>query len=100
MIKLGGTARHVRDKLRLTQNQVAEALGITVVHLSHIENDKASPSRSLVDRYRELWNVDLYILSWCMNGNVESLPEAVREPAARLAEAWTQELGDFAKRLE
>ena len=92
MINLGKTARHLRDSLGLTQRAAAKELGISVVHLCNIENDKAVPSPSLLDRYRELWAVDLYMLAWCLHGDVEKLPKAVRKPMAELAKAWQEQL--------
>jgi len=76
----------------MTQAAVADALGITTVHLSNVENNKAVPSPKLLDRYRELWGVDLYILAWCLFGDLNKLPPAVRRPMAALGEAWRKEL--------
>lgn len=89
---LGDTARKLRTELGLTQQAVADALGISVVHLCNIENDKAMPSAGLLDRYRKLYGVDLYVLSWCEHPEVSKLPKAVREAAAKLASAWTGQL--------
>ena len=95
MIPLGNTARRVRECKNLTQKAAAEALGITSVHLSNIENNKAVPSPALLDRFRELWDVDLYILAWCLYGNPDDLPEPVRKPMRELAKAWIEQLGDL-----
>jgi transcriptional regulator with XRE-family HTH domain len=95
MIHLGKTARYLRERKGLSQRDVANALGITQVHLSNIENSKALPSAALLDRYRELWGVDLYVLAWCLHGDPSTLPEAVRGPMRELAEAWRRELGEL-----
>jgi transcriptional regulator with XRE-family HTH domain len=95
MIPLGKTARYLRERKGLSQSKAAEALGITQVHLSNIENNKAVPSPNLLTRYRDLWGVDLYILAWCMYGDITKLPEAVRGPMQQLADAWKRELGDL-----
>ena len=92
MIPLGKTVRHLRESLGLTQRDAAQGLGISVVHLSNIENNKAVPSPTLLDRFRELWNVDLYMLAWCLHGDVDKLPQAVRKPMAELAKAWQKQL--------
>jgi len=91
MLKLGKTARLVRERNGLTQRNVAEILGISVVHLCNIENNKAGVSDVLISKYRQRWNVDLYILAWCLHGDVEALPINVRGPARQLAQAWKQE---------
>lgn len=93
MIRLGQAARFIRNRHSLTQRKAAEALGISVVHLCNIENDNATASRDLIDRYRELWGIDLYVLSWCLQGQTERLPPTVRKAAQALAAAWKAEIG-------
>ncbi len=92
MIHLGKTARYLRERNGLTQRQTAGLLQISAVHLSNIENNKAAPSAELLRRYRELWHIDLYVLAWCLHGDLEALPEPIRGPAEKLAEAWRDEL--------
>lgn len=93
MIYLGKTARHVREAKGMTQRATAAALDISYVHLSNIENNKSTPSPELLERYRRLWGIDLYILAWCLYGNANELPEPVRGPMRQLAQAWIKELG-------
>ena len=100
MIMLGRTAKHLREAKGLTQREAAEQLGVTVVHLSNIENNKSTPSPALVDRYRNLWGVDLHVLAWCLYGDVKKLPAAIRKPAEALAKAWSKQLGWVAQRTE
>ena len=92
MIRLGKTARYLRDSYGLSQRDAADKLGISVVHLCNIENDKAQPSPALLERFRELWGVDLYVLAWCVHGDVKKLPKAVQEPIEELAKAWENQL--------
>jgi transcriptional regulator with XRE-family HTH domain len=94
MLHLGQTARYLRERKGLSQKDAAEALEISQVHLSHIENNHAVPSPNLVDRYRQLWGVDLHVLAWCLHGDPDDLPAAVRKPMRELAKAWKRELGD------
>jgi transcriptional regulator with XRE-family HTH domain len=91
MLKLGNTARLVRDRAGLTQRAAAEKLDISVVHLCNIENNKSGVSEDLIAKYRKLWKVDLYMLAWCMYGDIDSLPAGVREPARKLANAWKKQ---------
>ena len=88
MIQVGKVAREIRDSLGLTQQEMAASLGITNVHLSNIENDKAFPSQQLLERYREQFDIDLYVMAWCRDGDVEKLPQAIRDSAARLTRAF------------
>jgi len=96
MIHIGRTARHVRERKGWSQKATAEALGISQVHLSNVENNMSIPSAALLARYRELWGVDLYVVAWCLFGDASQLPEPVRGPMIQLAKAWKQELGDLA----
>ena len=91
-IRIGQTARAIRDHLGFTQERMAEELGISVVHLSNIENNKSAPSRRIVDRYRELTGIDPYVLAWCLHVDVERLPQAIRSAARKLADAMECEL--------
>lgn len=94
MIYLGKTAKYVRESKGLTQTEAARQLGITNVHLSNIENNKASPSLELIEKFRKVWNVDLYVLAWCMFGDTDKLPIRLRKLTNDLAQAWKQELKD------
>lgn len=67
-------------------------LGITNVHLCNIEKDKAAPSRLLLESYRETFGVDLYVMAWCVGGDIESLPASIQEAARQLQLAWQEEL--------
>jgi len=97
MLHLGRTARLLRERHGLTQKAAAEALGITQVHLSNIENNKSVPSTHLLDRYRELWGIDLYVLAWCLFGDPAELPASVRKPMVNLTRAWRKELGGLSE---
>jgi len=87
-IQIGGIARKLRDTLGITQRTAAEALGISVVHLCNIENEKSQPSPELLDRYCDLWGVDLYVMAWCDEGRMDKLPVGLRQAASDLSKAW------------
>jgi len=87
-IYLGQTARELRESLGLTQRKAAKDLGISHVHLCNIEKNRAAPSQALVDKYREIWGVDLHVLAWCNHGDTSMLPKSLRQAASDLSEAW------------
>jgi transcriptional regulator with XRE-family HTH domain len=91
-INLGETAREFRETLGITQRAAAKALEITTVHLCNFEKGKSSPSQALLDRYQELWGIDLYVVSWCRHGDVQKLPRGLRSAAAQLSRAWQERL--------
>lgn len=92
---LGQTARFVRDKKRLTLREAASKLGISHVHLCNIENNNVKASLDLLSKIREVYGVDLIVLAWCLYGDPEQLPPAVRGPMKALAEAWKREFEDL-----
>ncbi len=92
MIDIGETAKYVRTELlQLTQQEVADRLNITTVHLSSIENSRSQPSRQLLERFYENWGFDLYILAWVRTGKLNQLPKAIRGPMKDLQGALEAE---------
>jgi len=100
MIELGDLARRVRKAKGLSQVAAAELLGVSSVHLCNVEGGKAQPSPELLSRYRKLWNVDLYVLAWCLSSDVDRLPQGVQAAGRRLTAAWRRELGDLVVPVE
>jgi len=95
MIHLGQTAREVREKKGLTLRDAAALLSISHVHLCNIENNRAVASLQLITKMKEVYGIDLMVLTWLRNGDSERLPPSVREAARSLAEAWEQELDEM-----
>jgi len=92
MTPLARTARFVREKRQMTQRAAAEALGVSFVHISNIERGRAAPSAALIERYREVFGVDLHVLSWCMFEEDDQIPASIRGPREKLAKALRAEL--------
>jgi transcriptional regulator with XRE-family HTH domain len=89
---LGQATRFLRQSLGLKQREIADQLGISVVHYCNIENDKSHPSPELLARYRDIWDVDLHVLGWSLYGDVSKLPPPLQEAAASIAREWKREL--------
>lgn len=99
MINVGKVARELRESLQLTQQEMVRELGITNVQLSLIENSKSFPSRALIDRFREKFEVDIYILAWCRDEDAaDRIPRSLRGPAAELARAWDERFKTIVER--
>jgi transcriptional regulator with XRE-family HTH domain len=96
MMHVGKTARYVRERKGLTLRAAAELLDISHVHLCNIENNHAVASLQLLEKMKEVYGVDLLVLGWCLYGDLNRLPPAVRGPMKALGEAWMKELGDIA----
>jgi transcriptional regulator with XRE-family HTH domain len=100
MLNLGETARELRDRSGLSQVDAAERLGITQVHLSNIETNKARPSQDLIEKYRTVFGVDLYVYAFCTRGALSHMPKRVREASERLARIWQADLDRRLGRIE
>ena len=57
----GTHIKHIRQKMGLTQNQVAEALGVTPGYISNVENNRTAMSL----RMAALWILSLVL--WIRN---------------------------------
>ena len=51
----GTHIKHIRQKMGLTQNQVAEALGVTPGYISNVENNRTDISLRILTYYAKLW---------------------------------------------
>ena len=85
--------------LGLSQREAASRLGISYVHLCNIERDRAAPSQALIDRYRELWGIDLYVLAWCLHGDANKLPKGMRTAAMKLARGWQRQIAAIGAKI-
>ena len=95
MIFVGTAAKMLREKLGLTQVDAAAKLGVTNVYLSNLENDKAAPTRKVLEKFQQTWGIDLYVFSWCLKGDLDKLPPSLREPARKLTEAWKKQIDEL-----
>ncbi|NVL91325.1 MAG: helix-turn-helix transcriptional regulator [Desulfobacterales bacterium] len=63
-MSLGQRIKNSREALRITQQELAEALGVTPQHISGIEQEKGDPSLSILPRLAEELGVTTdYLLS-------------------------------------
>src|SRR5947209_10057018 len=91
-MKLGCTIKFVRQAHGLSQIEAAKELGVSNVHLSNLEHDKAHPSQEFISRAAIVWGVDLYVLAWCLHGDPAKLPPRVRDAATKLTAAFRRQL--------
>lgn len=71
---LGERIRKRRQELRLTQQQLAEALSVTSQHVSAIEQDKRAPSLTSLARIAEELGVSL---DYLITGKEGIITEAI-----------------------
>ena len=91
-MKLGKALEELRDEADWSLSETAETLGVTFLHLRDIEYGSTEPSQDLLDKYKEMWGVDPYVYAWCKFGDLERLPESVREPAKVLLGDWKERI--------
>jgi transcriptional regulator with XRE-family HTH domain len=95
MSDIGQTARLVRKRLGLTQRAAADALCVSVVHLSNVERGRAVPSSSLISRFNKVYKIDVYVLAFCLD-DADDDPASLRKARRTLANAMQQLLGEEA----
>ena len=71
---LGKRIMHCRKKLGLTQDKLAEALGVTAQAVSKWENDQSCPDITLLPRLAELFGITTDELLGVKHGAEESVP--------------------------
>lgn len=92
MISLGEAAKYLRGRFALSQRSAAIELGISHIHLNNIENGKALPSPTVLDKYRENWGIDLYMLAVGMFSDENTVPKPLRASVKAMTEAWKVEI--------
>ena len=63
----GTHIKHIRQKMGLTQNQVAEALGVTPGYISNVENNRTAMSLRILTYYAKLCGWILSLVLWIRN---------------------------------
>lgn len=81
----------------LTQRAAAAALDVSAVHLSNVERGRTVPSSSLISRFKKVYKIDVYVLSYCTGDEGDDVPEGVKQARRKLAEALRRQLGDTIK---
>ena len=79
---IGMRIKEVRKLLRLSQNDMAEGLGITSNHLSEIESGKTNPTAVLFLNLAYVYNANV---GYLFHGTGEPLLSALSIPASEFA---------------
>jgi len=77
-MNLGERVRKRRGVLGITQQQLADALGITPQHISFIEQDKGAPSLELLPKLAEALGVTTDFLLTGKEGGITSVIPAIK----------------------
>lgn len=91
MIKLAEAAKYLRNRLGLTQREAAIALKISHIHVHNIESGKSSPTATVIEKYYDAWQIDLYMLA-VAKFSEERFPGTTRPAAQKMVRAWEKEI--------
>src|SRR3989304_5569114 len=64
MINWGKTIKKYREKLKLTQTELASRVAVTPTYISALEHNRKEPSFSLITSISRAFNVPQEILYW------------------------------------
>ena len=68
----GSLIKNLRQQMGLTQNQVADSLGVTPGYISNVENNRSAMTLRLLMYYAELTHVSLDALIGSIDSRYES----------------------------
>ncbi len=75
---IGQRIRQRREALKLTQKQLADALGLTPQHISAIEQDKRLPSIASLTKFAEQLGVNIDFLVTGKDGVITEIIPAIK----------------------
>ncbi len=89
MIKrtLGSVVKEARDGARMTQRDLAAAIGVKASHIAYIENGHRRPSISLINRLGETLGLDAKELLVLAHPEAKQIIDGTR-PSAKRDDAW------------
>ena len=85
---LGSVVKEARDGARMTQRDLAAAVGIKASHVAYIENGRRNPSISLINRLGETLGLDTKELLVLAHPEAKQIVDGVRSSAKRGDGAW------------
>jgi transcriptional regulator with XRE-family HTH domain len=90
MIKktLGSVVKEGRDGARMTQRELASAIGVKASHVAYIENGHRKPSISLINRLSETLGLDARELLVLAHPEAKQIIDGARPSAKRGEGAW------------
>jgi transcriptional regulator with XRE-family HTH domain len=90
MIKrtLGSVVKEARDGARMTQRELAAAIGVKASHIAYIENGLRKPSISLINRLSETLGLDAKELLVLAHPEAKQIVDGGRPSAKTSDGAW------------
>ena len=85
---LGSVVREVRNEARLSQRELAAAIGVKASHVAYIENGHRRPSISLINRLSETLGLDAKELLVLAHPEAKQIIDGVRPSTKKGDGAW------------
>jgi transcriptional regulator with XRE-family HTH domain len=85
---LGSVVKEARDGARMTQRDLAAALGVKASHIAYIENGRRRPSISLINRLAETLGLSAKELFVLAHPEAKQIVEGDRPAGGRGDSAW------------
>ncbi len=74
MIDFGRVILMARNRLGISQRDLAKRMRMSYVHLCNLENGIALPSRKMVSRFTSEFGLDFYVLAWAASYPADGTP--------------------------
>jgi transcriptional regulator with XRE-family HTH domain len=85
---LGSVVKEARDGARMTQRELAAAIGVKASHIAYIENGNRKPSISLMNRLAETLGLSARDLLVLAHPEAKQMVEGVKSSGKRSDSAW------------
>ncbi len=85
---LGSVVKEARDEARLSQRELAAAIGVKASHIAYIENGHRKPSISLINRLSETLGLDGKELLMLAHPETRQLIHGARPATKKGDAAW------------
>ena len=85
---LGSVVKEARDSARMTQRDLAAAVGIKASHVAYIENSRRRPSISLINRLAETLGLSAKELLVLAHPEARQIVDGERPAGKRADSAW------------
>ena len=93
---LGSVVKEARDGARMTQRDLAAAVGVKASHIAYIENSRRKPSISLINRLAETLGLNAKELLVLAHPEAKQIVDGERSAGKRADSAWQRFAGNKA----
>ena len=85
---IGSVVKEARDRARLSQRELAEAVGIKASHIAYIESGQRRPSIALINRLSEALGLDARELLVLAHPEAKQIVDGERPSGKKREGAW------------